>query len=83
MRLTAEQSKQIAAASGLLSPFEREQFLRSVNSRLAAVSGDQVSDDTLRSVVTFILSGFGVAAGGGLFNTKQEDQSNERPPTRT
>ena len=82
MRLTDEQSKQIAAASGLLSPFERERFLRSVNSRLAAVSGDQVSDDTLRRVVTFILSGFGVSAGRGLFTTN-EDSTNEQPPTRT
>jgi hypothetical protein len=55
MRLTADQSKQIAAASGLLSPYERERFLRSVSNRLAATASDQISDDTLHAVVTFVL----------------------------
>ena len=77
MRLTADQSKQIAAASGLLSPYERTHFLRSVNNRLVAVTADQVSDDILHSVITQVLSGFGVAAGRGLFNTKTKESSNE------
>jgi hypothetical protein len=80
MRLTDEQSKQIAAASNLLAPYERERFLRSVNNRLNATASDQISDDTLYAVVSFVLSGFGVSAGRSLF-TKTEDQTNDHPTT--